>query len=616
MKKILINALYPEEKRVAIVEDDRLVDFYVELSSKELLKGNIYKGTISRIEPGLQAVFVDFGPKKHGFLQMREIQPEYFQNKKQGKKARVQDVLVKGQEIIVQVEKDERDTKGASLTTYISIPGRYIVMMPGQTRVGISRKIESREDRDRLKETFGSLKLPPNMGFILRTACSDRTKEEFSNDLKYLTKLWNKIQTESKKASAPALIYKEQDIAVRTVRDYLTSDVSEVLVDDEKAYRNTKEFLRKTLPWRKINIKYYKEKKPIFSLHNIEEQVTKLNERFVSLPSRGYLVFDKTEALTAIDVNSGKSRREENIESTALKTNLEAAEEIARQLRLRDIGGLVVIDFIDMESSKNRREVENSLKSAMSTDKAHMEITGISKFGIVEMTRERMRPNYADSMNKKCPFCSGAGFTKSEETVAIAALRDIHTKASKGNIKSIACRLPVESANYLINTRRDDIVSLEKDFALKITVLGDNKLLPGQSTIEAEGPEDQNKAAAKGKGNEARTGEAKVNEAKEGEAQEGEGKKSESKSRGKRSRSRRNRNKRKTSEGNEPGGSTPGESGAGGNEPEGNGAGDNGSVSNEPEESERGEHRPEGNESEKPNPEGTEEPAPNPPTLF
>ena len=609
MKKILINALYPEEKRVAIVEDDRLVDFYVELSSKELLKGNIYKGTISRIEPGLQAVFVDFGPKKHGFLQMREIQPEYFQNKKQGKKARVQDVLVKGQEVIVQVEKDERDTKGASLTTYISIPGRYIVMMPGQTRVGISRKIESREDRDRLKETFGSLKLPPNMGFILRTACSDRTKEEFSNDLKYLTKLWNKIQTESKKASAPALIYKEQDIAVRTVRDYLTSDVSEVLVDDEKAYRNTKEFLRKTLPWRKINIKYYKEKRPIFSLHNVEEQVAKLNERFVSLPSRGYLVFDKTEALTAIDVNSGKSRREENIESTALKTNLEAAEEIARQLRLRDIGGLVVIDFIDMESSKNRREVENSLKSAMSTDKAHMEITGISKFGIVEMTRERMRPNYADSMSKKCPVCSGAGVTKSEETVAIAALRDIHTKAAKGNIKGITCRLPVESANYLINTRRDDLVSLEKDFGVRITVLGDTKLLPGQSSLEAEAPEDQTKAAVKGKGNEPKAGEAKVIEAKEGETKESEGKegeikKSEGKSR--RSRSRRNRNKRKTA----------GESGAGGNEPSGNESGGNGSVSSEPEESERRENRPEGNESEKPEPEGTEEPALNPPTLF
>src|SRR5512135_2432720 len=390
-KKILINAMYPEEKRVAIVDGDILVDFYVEASGKEHLKGNIYKGIIARIEPGLQAVFVNFGPKKHGFLQLREIKPEFFANIPQGKRPRVQD-LRKGQELIVQVEKDERDTKGASVTTYISIPGRYIVMMPGQERVGISRKIEDRDDRERLKEIFHSLKLPKKMGFILRTAGSDKTGEDLENDLKYLMKLWSKIQTEAKKVSAPALIYKEQDIAVRTVRDYLTSDVGEVLIDDQDAFKRTKEFLRKTVPWRKINIKFYKEKKPIFARHNIEEQIAKIHERYLHLPSKGYIVIDKTEALTAIDVNSGRSRKEENVESTALRTNLEAADEIARQLRLRDIGGLVVIDFIDMESSKNRREVENRLRDAMSSDKAHAETTGISKFGMVEMTRERMRP--------------------------------------------------------------------------------------------------------------------------------------------------------------------------------------------------------------------------------
>ncbi len=493
-KKIFINAKYPEEKRVAIVEGDKLVDFYVEVASKENLKGNIYKGVIARIEPGLQAVFVDFGPKKQGFLQMREIQSEYFQNKKQGKRARVQDVLTKGQEVIVQVEKDERDTKGASLTTYLSLPGRYIVMMPGQTRVGISRKIESREDRDRLKELFNSLKLPADMGFILRTACSDRTGEELSNDLKYLTKLWNKIQAESKKVSAPALIYKEQDIAVRTVRDYLTSDVEEVLIDSEDAYRNTKEFLRKTLPWRKINIKYYRDKKPVFANSGIEEQIAKMNDRFVSLPSRGYLVFDRTEALTAIDVNSGKSRKEEDVESTALKTNVEAAQEIARQLRLRDLGGLVVIDFIDMESSKNRREVENVLKEALVPDKAHTEISGISKFGIVEMTRERLRPTYVDSINRKCTTCSGSGIVKSDEIVAISALRSIHSRLSSGGVKSITCRLPVESSNYLMNMKRDDIIALEKAFDLKVTIVGDTKLLPGQYTLDVESHEKLEKA--------------------------------------------------------------------------------------------------------------------------
>lgn len=484
-KKILINALHAEEKRVAIVDGDTLVDFYVEFSSKGHLRGNIYKGTVARIEPGLQAAFVDFGVKKQGFLQLREIQPQYFQNKKEGKKVRVQDVLSKGQELVVQVEKDERDTKGASLTTYISIPGRYIVMMPGQNRIGISRKIEGREDRDRIKEMFNALKLPKDMGFILRTACSDISKDELSNDLKYLLRLWNGIKTQSGQVSAPALIYREQDIAVRTVRDYLASDVDEVLIDDPEAYRKTKEFLKKTVPWRKINIKFYKEKRPIFANHMIEEQISKINDRFVKLPSHGYIVFDKTEALTAIDVNSGRSRKEENVESTALRTNLEAAEEIARQLRLRDIGGLVVIDFIDMASAKNRREVEQSLKNALNSDKAHFDITGISRFGIVEMTRERLRSAYLDAMHTNCAVCGGAGMVKSDIAIALSALREMHTKASSGEIKSLNCRLSIEGANYLMNSKRDNIIGLEKLFNVEINVTADAGLSGGQYSIEA-----------------------------------------------------------------------------------------------------------------------------------
>lgn len=485
-KKILINALFPEEKRVAIVEGDTLVDFYVEVASKEHLKGNIYKGIITRIEPGIQAVFVDFGSKRDGFLPMREIKPEYFKNREEGKRARVQDVLSKGQELIVQVEKEERDTKGASLTTYISLPGRYIVMMPGQEKVGVSRRIESKEDRERLKEVFTALKLPENMGFILRTAGSDRTVEELSGDLKYLTKLWDKIQGESKRVKAPALIYKEQDIAVRTVRDYLTFEVTEVLVDDEDAFLDIKEFLRRTIPGRRINIKYYRDKKPIFAKYNIEEQIAKINERFVYLPSKGYLVFDSTEALTAIDVNSGRSRKEEDVESTALRTNLEAVDEIARQLRLRDIGGLIVIDFIDMVFSQNRREVENRIKNALSSDKAHTEVSGISKFGILEMTRERMRPAYFESIYKRCDTCGGAGVTKTDEMAAISALRDIHMRASKGGIKRIRCSLPIESANYLVNKKRDEISELEKRFGIGIDILSDTMLLPGQYSVEGE----------------------------------------------------------------------------------------------------------------------------------
>lgn len=492
-KKILINAAYPEEKRVAILEGDTLVDFYVEVASREHLKSNIYKGVVTRVEPGIQAVFVNFGARKDGFLQIKEISQEYFGKGVERRKARLREVFPKGREIIVQVEKEERDTKGASLTTYLSLPGRYMVLMPGREKVSISRKIESAEERDYLKEVFSNLKVPDNMGFILRTAGKGRTEEELSSDLKYLTKLWNKIERDAKKVPGPALIYKEEDISVRTVRDYLTSETAEVLVDDAEAYRGMKEFLKKTVPQSKIAVRLYKGVKPIFSKYSIEDEIAKINERYMHLPSRGYIVFDKTEALTAIDVNSGRSRKEENVEATALRTNLEAAEEIARQLRLRDIGGLIVIDFIDMASHQNRREVENTLKNALKSDKAHWEISGISKFGIVEMTRERMRPAYFESMHRACDACGGAGVVRSDETAAIAALRDIRTRASSGETKLIHCTLPVGSLNYLINARRNDITSIEKEFKTAIRLSADTRLLSGRFEVSAEKAEEKPK---------------------------------------------------------------------------------------------------------------------------
>jgi len=482
-KKILINAKYHEEKRVAIIEGDKLFDFYSEVALKEHLRGNIYKGIIASIEPSLQAVFVDFGSSKHGFLPKSEIMPEYFGLSANEDKKGMHEIFSKGQEILVQVDKDERDTKGASLTSYISLPGRYIVMMPGQGRVRISRKIEDEEERERLKDIFNSLKLPINTGFILRTACIGTSLTELSNDLKYLTRLWDKIQREAKNTKAPALIYKEHDIVVRTVRDYLTSEIDEVLVDDQNARRSINSFLRLTLPWRKINIKYYREKKPIFDLYNIEEQVAKLNDRYVRLPSKGYIVFDRTEALTAIDVNSGRSRKEKNIEQTALKTNLEAADEIARQLRLRDIGGLIVIDFIDMESPKNRREVEDRLKSALRDDKAHSDVAPISKFGLLEMTRERMRTAYFESAYKKCEACEGSGLIKTDEILALNAFREIHTRISKEHSGEISCHLPISSANYLMNTKRNEIIEMEKEFKVKINIISDPDIKPGQYLI-------------------------------------------------------------------------------------------------------------------------------------
>ena len=486
-KRILINARYPDEKRVAIVEGDVLVDFYVEVASREHLKGNIYKGIISSLMPSLQAAFIDFGQKKHGFLQYREVMPELLQVGKadvQEGKQSGQNGLVKGQEILVQVEKDEHGTKGASLTTYISIPGRYIVMMPGQKRVGISRKIECREDRDRLKETFNSLKLPKDTGFILRTACSDSLEKELGLDLKYLTKLWDRIKADDGKTKAPALIYKEQVIAMRTVRDYLTSDVAEILIDDAATYAATKAFLRKIMPWRKINVTHYKEKKPLYGLYNLEVQIARLSQREVRLPSKGYLVFDRAEALTAIDVNSGRSRREDNVESTALTTNLEAADEVARQLRLRDIGGLVVIDFIDMESSKNRRLLETRMTDGLSTDKANTEIAGMSKFCLLEMTRERIRPAYAEAITHQCPLCDGRGSVNSDDFVALGAVREMHALAAGGEISEIVCRLSVASANILLNTRRLELVALEKDYEMAITVEADPSVPAGRYEIE------------------------------------------------------------------------------------------------------------------------------------
>jgi ribonuclease E len=463
----------------------------MEVASREYLKGNIYKAVVSSVMPGLQAVFVDFGHKRHGFLQFHDVMPELYQSEKEGGqegRRNVQNSLVKGQEILVQVTKDGHGAKGASLTTWISIPGRYVVMMPGQKRVGISRKIENREDRDRLKETFNSLNLPKDMGFILRTACSDSLEEELSRDLKYLTKLWDRIKSDAAKAKAPALIYREQDIAMRTVRDYLNPEVVEILIDDPKTCVATKAFLKRIMPWRKVNVVQYKEKEPLFSLYNLEEQIARLSQRTVMLPSKGYLVFDKTEALTAIDINSGRSRKEDNVESTALTTNMEAAREVARQLRLRDIGGLVVIDFIDMESAKNRKLVEAAMAEAVSTDRANIEIAALSKFCMLEMSRERLRPAYSEAISNKCPMCDGRGSDGSDEFIAISAMRELHAMAAaadKGTISAITCRLPVASSNILLNTRKREIVSLEQEYDITITVIADPSVPLGRYLMDA-----------------------------------------------------------------------------------------------------------------------------------
>lgn len=476
-KRILINARFPEEQRVAIVEGKRLMDFYAESSSRVHLKGNIYKGVVEGLAPSLQAAFIDFGRKKRGFLQFREVMPEL---------RRGDSVLEEGQEILVQVEQDERDMKGASLTTYISLPGRYIVMLPGQTKVGISRKIEDRSDRDRLKETFNSLKLPKGMGFILRTACGDSLDEELDRDLKYLTKLWSRISSDAKKGKAPKLVYQEHSVTMRALRDYLTSDTAEILIDDEETFKATKSFLQKIMPWRTVNITHYAEKDPLFGGYGVEKQIAELMNSRVKLPSGGTIVFDKAEALTAIDVNSAKSHKEDNIEATALSTNLEAAEEIARQLRLRDIGGLVVIDFIDMRSGRNRSMVETRLKECMSTDKANIEVLPISRFGLLEMTRERLRPAYAAAMWRSCQTCSGRGAVYSDEHVMLNALRELHALAENNAGSTLRCHLPIESANLLSNTRRQDLNALEQQYQVSVQIIADKSVHPGQYSLEVK----------------------------------------------------------------------------------------------------------------------------------
>ncbi|KAF0179684.1 MAG: ribonuclease E [Nitrospirae bacterium] len=476
-KRILIHARFAEEQRVAIVEGNRLLDFYAESSSRIHLKGNIYKGIVEGLAPSLQAAFVDFGRKKRGFLQFREVMPEL---------RRGENILEEGQEILVQVEQDERDAKGASLTTFVSLPGRYIVMLPGQQKVGISRKIEGREDRDRLKETFNALKLPKGVGFILRTACGDSLNEELDRDLQYLAKLWSRITADAKRAKAPKLVYQEQSVTMRALRDYLTSDTSEILIDDAEAFKTTKSFLQKIMPWRTVNVAHYAEKEPLFTVFGVEKQVADLVNSRVKLPSGGTIVFDKAEALTAIDVNSGKSHKEDNIEDTALSTNLEAAEEIARQLRLRDIGGLVVIDFIDMRSGRNRTLVETRLKDSLSADKASIEVLPISRFGLLEMTRERLRPAYAAAMWRTCQVCSGRGTVYSDDHVVLNALRELHALAESNPGSTIRCHLPVESANIMSNTKRSELAALEHQQQVTVQIIAEQSLHQGQYSLEVK----------------------------------------------------------------------------------------------------------------------------------
>ena len=483
--KILINAVDTEECRIAKVTDSKLEEFHIESATREITHGNIYKGVITRIEPSLQAVFVEYGAERHGFLQKQEIHPDYHQDHREGDHA-IQHLVKKGQEIMVQVEKDPINRKGAMLTTYISLPGRFVVLMPGSDSRGISRKIESDEERSRLKEILAGIKVPEDFGLIVRTAGDGCTKTMITKDLNYLLRLWKSIRDMVMKVSTPAALYKERNLVLRSLRDYFTPDVDEVLIDDAAVYQEARKFMQVISPKQTQSVKHYKGAKPIFTKFQLEEQIASIYESRVGLKSGGSIVIDQTEALVAIDVNSGKATQQRSIEETALQTNLEAAEEIARQLRLRDLGGLIVLDFIDMRETRNRNNVERALKEHLKVDKARTRLGRISKFGLLEMSRQRIRPSIIFGGYTTCPRCGGRGLTPTVETLGVAFLRQLSLQTLKTEIAAARCEVPIPVASYLLNRKRRELLDIEQRRDITISVEGLAHMEPGDSRIHLE----------------------------------------------------------------------------------------------------------------------------------
>ena len=485
LSKMLINAIDVEECRVAIVENGFLEEFSIETPLREQIKGNIYKGNIVKIEPSLQAAFVDFGGNRAGFLPFSEVHPDFYSPSVEGnERPRIQEALKKRQEIIVQVVKGEIGKKGAALTTYISLPGRYLVLMPGSDVSGVSRKIENDEQRRCLKEIVAQLNPPEKMGFIVRTAGLDKGKSELARDYNYLMRLWESIEDTAQKTAAPALVYQESDVVVRSIRDYFSPDIEETILDSREAYKRARDFMRAVMPRYQKRLKLYREKTPIFSFHHIEDQIESISQRQISLKSGGSIVIEPTEALVSIDVNSGRSTQSKGIEETAYRTNLEAANEIARQLRLRDLGGLIVIDFIDMKDRKHQQEIERMLRNALRKDKARVQVGRISRFGMLELSRQRIKPALQEGSYKVCPYCTGNGLVKTVESQVLAVLRRIQTGAQDGTVQEIRVVLPQDVANYLLNQKREELFSLEEDSHIEIHVLGEEGLMPHQAELE------------------------------------------------------------------------------------------------------------------------------------
>jgi len=486
MKRMLINATQPEELRVALVDGQFLYDLDLETLSREQKKANIYKGKITRIEPSLEAAFIDYGADRHGFLPLKDISPIYFKSPaaEGGGRLHIKDALTEGQEIVVQIDKEERGTKGAALTTFISLAGRYLVLMPNNPRAGgVSRRIEG-EDRSELREAMSALNVPEGMGVIIRTAGVGRSVEELQWDLDYLLRLWQAIETATQERSAPFLVYQESNVIIRAIRDYMRQDIGEILIDDEAVYQQARDFMQQVIPAYLNKVKLYRDPIPLFSRYQIESQIEAAFRHEVRLPSGGAIVIDHTEAMVAIDVNSARATRGGDIEETALNTNLEAADEIARQLRIRDLGGLIVIDFIDMNPARNQREVENRLKEALKKDRARVQIGRISRFGLLEMSRQRLRPSLGEYSQIICPRCQGEGRIRSIESLALSVLRLVEEEAMKENSVRIIAQLPVDVATFLLNEKREMVRSIEMRHTVAIVLVPNTHLHTPQYEVK------------------------------------------------------------------------------------------------------------------------------------
>ncbi len=483
--KILINALDPDVSRIASVVDNKLDQFHIETLAKQATKGNIYKGTITRVEQSLQAVFVDYGEKKNGFLQKNEIHTDYFQDEDTRDKSLVH-LVKKGQELIVQVTKDPVGQKGAMLTTFISLPGRFGVLMPGSKTRGVSRKIEDEDERKRLVKIIKSLKIAEGFGMIVRTAGKGANKTQLTSDVNYLMRVWKNIDKLAIKNESPCLLYKEQSLAVRSLRDYFTTDIQEILIDNPETYKEVKDFMEMNAPKQKNIVRLFRGEKPIFTKHQLEEQIASIFKREVPLKSGGFLVIEQTEAMVSIDVNSGKSTKLKNIEETAFHTNMEAAQEVARQLRLRDMGGLIVVDFIDMREKKHKAEITKTLKKHLKSDKAKTKVGGITTFGLLEMSRQRIHHSITFGSYDTCKHCNGRGQVPSVETQGLALMRQINLKTLKNGISQVTVKAPTEVAHYILNKKREELIDIEQKRNVFVHIEIDPDMISGENFLSCQ----------------------------------------------------------------------------------------------------------------------------------